>query len=252
MTICIVPGCGNSSQSGWNFFSVPMTKSTVFKKWTNFMNLSGNRTERICSSHFEESDFKTHSRIMLRHNAVPTLRIPDIEPFYSTTGSCCVWGCKTKQSGLLTPFPSNPHYRIRWMDVLNMPKETTTTWMRVCQKHFKSKDFVTVNSVYLKPSAIPSKRVKRVAQNPRKLNRSTEVQASGSAQAESKPKSHRICSVFNCTSRSGNGIFLHSFPPKSDDRYVIWIHNLRQGKRPSSNYKVCNKHFTPSDYTKGL
>ncbi|XP_052566321.1 uncharacterized protein LOC120427713 isoform X1 [Culex pipiens pallens] len=136
----------------------------------------------------------------------------------------------------------------------------TVSWAFFCMEfcvpshlRISLKEFVTVNSVYLKPSAIPSKRIKRIAQNPRKLNRSTatEVQASGSAQAESKPKSNCMCSVFNCTSRSGNGIFLHSFPPKSDDRYVIWMHNLRQGKRPSSNYKVCNKHFTPSDYTKG-
>lgn len=115
--------------------------------------------------------------------------------------------------------------------------------------------YLSVKSFYLRPHAIPSLHVKRLVKYPRRRVR--EVQdVPGHLREHSyfenwfKPRSNRICSVFGCRLRAGNNVHLHSFP-KDKDRYKEWEKVLRSGKTPSSNAKVCSKHFAIYDYVAG-
>lgn len=65
-----------------------------------------------------------------------------------------------------------------------------------------------------------------------------------------KPKSNRMCSVYECTVKSIEGVFLHQFPNKSDMQKQ-WIHVLKFAGTPSKNNFVCNQHFHKSDYVFG-
>lgn len=55
---CVIPACRNEEgKSVVPFFLVPPSSSKCYPRWKKFMNLSGQRTERICKDHFTHSDF---------------------------------------------------------------------------------------------------------------------------------------------------------------------------------------------------
>lgn len=115
--------------------------------------------------------------------------------------------------------------------------------------------FLSVKSYYLRPHAIPSLRVQRLVKCPRR--RIPNVTAA-SVQLEDHsyfkdcfiPRSNRICSVVGCKLRAGNSVHLHTFP-KDKHRYKEWKRVLRSAKQPSSNARVCSKHFTKNDFITG-
>lgn len=115
---------------------------------------------------------------------------------------------------------------------------------------------VTVKFMYLKPNAVPSRKVKKLVEHPRLLIPSTAplppaLRDHTYSYRRFVAKSRRMCAVYGCSSRAGNGISLHSFPPKNDKRYKAWISALKFGKTPSKNAKVCNLHFTGANYYLG-
>lgn len=63
---CIVPICtnyysrksnGKVAKGDLDFFNVPSTGHLVYGKWCALLQLSGRRTEKICSVHFRRTDF---------------------------------------------------------------------------------------------------------------------------------------------------------------------------------------------------
>lgn len=81
---------------------------------------------------------------------------------------------------------------------------------------------ISVTSRYLKVEAVPSKNITRVINTTRivqSLNKPRFAQLSHDdtyAAQDMKPKSNRMCSVYQCTVKSIDGVFLHKFPKKSE------------------------------------
>uniref|UniRef100_A0A8D8BXT4 (northern house mosquito) hypothetical protein n=1 Tax=Culex pipiens TaxID=7175 RepID=A0A8D8BXT4_CULPI len=74
---CVVPSCPYDEESTTlQFFSVPPSCSSSFKKWQAHFFLSGLRYEKICQLHFVDSDFRKSAK-MLNRNAIPSQNLPD-------------------------------------------------------------------------------------------------------------------------------------------------------------------------------
>ncbi|XP_065095535.1 uncharacterized protein LOC135717370 [Ochlerotatus camptorhynchus] len=252
----IIPKCANTNDSGTvKFFRVPTAGNKFFEKWCQFMKLAARGDEKICQAHFQPRDFIQKVRRVLTENAFPTQCILEQNPAIKSSRGCCVAGCRTKSTAYLIPFPLKRRHKqlTSWKKSLKMNPCETVTGLRICQRHFKDTDFVTVKSSYLKPNAVPSRRVKKLVKRPQRVTLRTDplpphLMDHAYFQNRFKPNSNRMCAVYGCNSRAGNGVVLHSFPSKSDMRYTAWISTLKFGKTPSKNAKVCSNHFTRSNY----
>ncbi|XP_062558980.1 uncharacterized protein LOC134223798 isoform X2 [Armigeres subalbatus] len=251
---CIVPSCRNEEGlSCTRFFAVPPTNNKSFKNWTKRMHLSGQRKEKNCADHFSSSDFITYSRKHLKNKAVPSFRLPKNGLKVDPRGACCIRGCSTKMRKLLFKFPIQPRIREVWMKILAIEN---TSNLKVCHRHFTLKDFRTVNSVYLKPGAVPTKKVPKLV---KRVKRSLGTRSSFShlwdhnycARQSVRPKSNRICYVTGCYSRASQEISLHKFPANTDQRFHSWLKELRCSRMPTKNSTVCSRHFVEADYLPG-
>ncbi|XP_021708139.1 uncharacterized protein LOC110678879 [Aedes aegypti] len=255
---CVVPSCLNVFTGSVKFFGVPSAGSNFFKKWCQFMELSGHGKEKICQAHFRDSNFICKTRQVLKNSAVPPSNILKHIPSIDKGQTCCVAGCRTRAKSALLPFPSKAKSKQLklWKQSLGMNPTDAVTGMRICRRHFAEVDLRTVKFMYLKPNAVPSRKVKKLVEHPRLLIPSTAplppaLRDHTYSYRRFVAKSRRMCAVYGCSSRAGNGISLHSFPPKNDKRYKAWISALKFGKTPSKNAKVCNLHFTGANYYLG-
>ncbi|XP_058450629.1 uncharacterized protein LOC131430034 isoform X2 [Malaya genurostris] len=237
------------------FFKCPGKSSQVFRKRKSFVNLSGTREEKICIKHFKSSDFVKNIRRRLKRRAVPTQNLPLSIPYVTSSGRCCIFGCRAKKNAHFFRFPEGNLLQM-WIKMLHMKHQDVDDCLRVCERHFADCDFIAVKSMYLKPHAIPSLNVNRLILFPRHRMKDT-TKPSGAMRDHSyhirlfEPRSNRMCSVYGCHSRAGNNVSLHRYPNKIEERYSDWICNLNQGKNLSSNMKVCSKHFVNADFMPG-
>ncbi|XP_038109971.1 uncharacterized protein LOC6050187 [Culex quinquefasciatus] len=244
---CVVPSCPYDEESTTlQFFSVPPSCSSSFKKWQAHFFLSGLRYEKICQLHFVDSDFRKNVRQELKPKAVPKLNIPTEGPKLtaSAVNACCVAKCPTNTRKQSLTFPTKKPYVLKkWKAALSMESTASTTNLRVCPLHFEPRDFRTVTSLYLKPNAVPSKKLAKLKTEPKRKR----------LPPEERPvhKSNRCCFVPGCSHRACEGISLHNFPKPSDRRYGRWVEAIRSPREPTKNSSVCSKHFVKTDYFPG-
>ncbi|XP_058833274.1 uncharacterized protein LOC131691090 [Topomyia yanbarensis] len=239
---CIVTRCMNVVPGPVPFFKCPGYESKVFKKWTVFFHLGGMRKEKICKNHFNENDFMKNIRMKLKYHAVPTQNLPGSDPYVDKSGrKCCVNECRARKTAILFQFPIDKNNSMlqMWKKSLHMKEQDSTTLLRICEYHFKSSDFITVTSFYLKPNAVPRINIRRQIRFPRRrVKDTTELSSTlrdhNYCERWFQSNGNRMCSVYGCNSRAGNNVSLHKFPLKTDERYSIWMRNLKHGKNQQS------------------
>ncbi|XP_058453380.1 uncharacterized protein LOC131431584 [Malaya genurostris] len=253
MMKCIVPGCrSKENKSRANFYNVPSTGYSVFREWKKFLNLSECRTEKICRRHFTVKDFNIHNRIELKDDAIPSLRIPQSGPKVDIEGACCVFRCGTKNSKKLRKFPSRKAILNRWLQTLEIGEHVTTKH-KICLRHFTVNDYVKVTRRYLKPSAIPSKHMKKLVKYPKRFQRAKVPPShlwdhNYCVYYRTRLTTNRVCYVMGCSSRACKGISLHKFPIKNNSLFKSWTKALQCSVMPTKNSRVCSKHFRKSDF----
>ncbi|XP_062550255.1 uncharacterized protein LOC134215006 [Armigeres subalbatus] len=251
---CVVPACENycGPATAKDFYSVPSTGHSSYAKWCRLFQLSGNRTERICSVHFKQTDFFVNCREKLRETAVPSVEGPVHCKKLKFGGICCVDGCFTKTRGSLMGFPTKKSVLNAWIKALGIEEGTTTNDLKICNLHFKHKDYRKVVSHYLKPNAVPSRKLvpKRVVKQEPPSEDHTYTN-NKRINAKLPGKSNRMCCVPGCRTRATTGIKLHCFPAETEGRFWKWYDNLRLTRMPTKNSKVCSLHFDESCYLKG-
>ncbi|XP_062701278.1 uncharacterized protein LOC134285138 [Aedes albopictus] len=144
---CVIPACENRSFVGCqvSFFPVPTTGHKVYRRWTNFMILSGDRNEKICSKHFIESDFIQKTRSKLKPDAVPSVKIPVGGVRTDRGNACCIRQCRPpKRKAIMHCFPGRKPLRRRWKIAVGMKDSDDPTGLRICSRHFKTTDFIKV------------------------------------------------------------------------------------------------------------
>ncbi|KXJ68194.1 hypothetical protein RP20_CCG005145 [Aedes albopictus] len=257
---CIVPICtnyysrksnGKVAKGDLDFFNVPSTGHLVYGKWCALLQLSGRRTEKICSVHFRRTDFIENIRLKMKDNAVPSVRLAaPVQGKQLKFGAiCCVDGCFTKTRSSLTRFPGKTRLREAWYRALGIDDCDRVANLMVCHRHFKSSDFRKVISLYLRPCAVPSRRMRIPKSQIPAEERSS--RPSYTKKMRSLAKSNAICFVPGCNSRTIAGISLHHFPAENDRRYWQWIENMKITKTPTKNSKVCSLHFEKASYILG-
>jgi THAP domain len=78
---CSVKGC-ESVQGSKPFFKMPQSREENIK-WLNFINASGKVTYPnvkyiVCEDHFLPSDFRQCKRKLLKHGAIPSILVPQV------------------------------------------------------------------------------------------------------------------------------------------------------------------------------
>ncbi|XP_055617302.1 uncharacterized protein LOC129762787 [Toxorhynchites rutilus septentrionalis] len=254
---CIVPACKNFTglPESKIFFRVPPTDCKVYQKWTRFVHLSGNRTERICIDHFCEADFIKYSRLKLKNRVVPSVKLTYCNHDIKLGRVCCVAGCRTKRRSCLEKFPVEKSVLRRWKLVLGIADSLSTAGWMICHHHFMKTDFQETISTYLKPNIVPSKKIKPLIQIQKRCflveERPEHLQDHNYNKYVQHSLSNRICYVAGCRSRVTASITLHKFPPWFDSRFTVWINSLRCKMMPTKNSKVCSLHFAKTCYVPG-
>ncbi|KAL9706644.1 hypothetical protein quinque_010162 [Culex quinquefasciatus] len=166
----------------------------------------------------------------LKPKAVPKLNIPTEGPKLtaSAVNACCVAKCPTKTRKQSLTFPTKKPYVLKkWKAALSMESTASTTNLRVCPLHFEPRDFRTVTSLYLKPNAVPSKKL---------------------AKLKTEPKRKRLHRRSVRYTRATGAV---SCPDPSDRRYGRWVEAIKSPREPTKNSSVCSKHFVKTDYFPG-
>jgi THAP domain len=83
---CSVEGC-ESVQGSKPFFAIPQSREENIK-WLSFINVSGKKTHpnveyRVCGDHFLSSDFRNCKRKLLKHSAIPSILVPQVNVIQS-------------------------------------------------------------------------------------------------------------------------------------------------------------------------
>ncbi|XP_065091128.1 uncharacterized protein LOC135712072 [Ochlerotatus camptorhynchus] len=251
---CIIPPCQNRCgypKQAISFFTVPPTANKVYTKWSNIVNLSGKRTEKICEEHFRDCDFIKFERVKLNANAVPSLRIPAYclqKILFYYNGLCCVKDCSARSRKGLARFPRKPVLVRKWKEVFGLEEHVNTAKLFVCPRHFAEKDFFKASSMYLKTNAVPSKKLTDQVRPPKQDPIAQIADHNYICPPAEMP---RGCFISGCRTHKDyyeRGVAMFSYP-RDPDLIIAWniACSREQGFRPPRYACVCEKHFNPSE-----
>ncbi|XP_021706341.1 uncharacterized protein LOC5576422 isoform X2 [Aedes aegypti] len=252
---CIIFGCKNRSGvhqgNEVSFFPVACRGNQVYHRWAKLMPLSGDRHERICSQHFAANDFIENTRQKLKNGAVPTVKLQDGK--IQRRKGCCVPKCnpnRTKRG--LHHFPMQKYVRQKWKEALGMDEAQDPAGLLICNRHFLTSDFVKVTSRYLKATAVPSRKLVRLINLPRRMlvHLDSHLEDHNYSVYAGKPQSNRIGFVEGCRSKPEGNVKLHKFPVSRDPKYKKENRISKCSKLPTRNSTVSSLHFRKTDSIK--